>query len=58
MFQNYETKFYQQVRGEDTKIYQQPDVKETEQFWTKIWQPGEHKKSRMDKQYDKELEWV
>ena len=25
----------------DRKTYQQPDVRETEQFWTKIWQPRE-----------------
>ena len=24
------------------KTYQQPDAKETEQFWTKIWQPKKH----------------
>ena len=28
--------------GHDTKTYQQPDAKETEQFWTKIWQPKTH----------------
>ena len=28
--------------GHDTKTYQQPDAKETEQFWTKIWQPKKH----------------
>ena len=28
--------------GRDTKTYQQPDAKETEQFWTKIWQPKTH----------------
>ena len=37
-FQNNERKFYQQL-GDDTKTYQQPDAKETERFWTKIWQP-------------------
>ena len=26
----------------DTKTYQQPDARETEQFWTKIWQPKKH----------------
>ena len=40
-FQNNERKFYQQVGGDDTKTYQQPDARETEQFWTKIWQPRE-----------------
>ena len=34
-FQN-ERKFYQQLGGDDTKTYQQPDAKETERFWTKI----------------------
>ena len=24
--------------GDDTKTHQQPDARETEQFWTKIWQ--------------------
>ena len=28
--------------GHDTKTYQQPDAKETEQFWTKIWQTKKH----------------
>ena len=35
-FQNDERKFYQQLGGSDTKTYQQPDIKETERFWTKI----------------------
>ena len=35
-FQNIERKFYQQLGESDTKIYQQPDIKETERFWTKI----------------------
>ena len=26
----------------DTKTYQRPDVQETEQFWTKIWQPNKN----------------
>ena len=30
-------KFYQQLGGDDNKTYQQPDAKETERFWTKIW---------------------
>ena len=38
-FQNNERKFYQQLGGHDTKTYLQSDAKETEQFWTKIWQP-------------------
>ena len=41
-FQNNKRKFYQQLGGHDTKTYQQPDAKETEQFWTKIWQPKKH----------------
>ena len=28
--------------GSDTKTNQQPDAKETERFWTKIWQPKKH----------------
>ena len=38
IFQNNERKFYEQAGGDDTKSYQQLDVKETERFWTKIWQ--------------------
>ena len=34
-FQNNDRKFYQLLGGHDTKTYQQPDVKETEQFWKK-----------------------
>ena len=41
-FQNNEIKFYQQLEGHDTKTYQQPDARETERFWTKIWQPKNH----------------
>ena len=41
-FQNNERKFYQQLGGSDTKAYQQPGIKETERFWTKIWQPKKH----------------
>ena len=41
-FQNNERKFYQQLGGSDKKTYQQPDAKETERFWTKIWQPKKH----------------
>ena len=42
-FLNNERKFSQQFGGSDTKTYQQPDVKETERFWTKkIWQPKKH----------------
>ena len=28
--------------GDDNKTYQQPDAKETERFWTKIWQLKPH----------------
>ena len=28
--------------GSDTKTYQQPDAKETERFWAKIWEPKKH----------------
>ena len=41
-FQNNERKFYQQLGRHDTKAYQQADAKETERFWTKIWQPKKH----------------
>ena len=56
-FQNNESKFYQQTGGKDTKTYQQPDARETEQFWTKIWQPREHKeKAEWISNMTKELE--
>ena len=38
-FQSNERKFYQQLGADDTKAYKQADVRETERFWTKIWQP-------------------
>ena len=38
-FQNNERKFYLQLGGDYDKKYQQPDAKETQIFWTKIWQP-------------------
>ena len=41
-FENNERKCYQQLGGSDTKTYQQPDIKETERFWTKKWQPKKH----------------
>ena len=28
--------------GHDTKTYQQPDARESERFWTTIWQPKKH----------------
>ena len=43
-FQNNERKFYRQIEGDDTKTYQQPDSREAEQFWSKIWKPREHNK--------------
>ena len=33
----------------DTKTYQQPDVKDTEQFWTRIWQ---------QKKNNEKAEWI
>ena len=36
-FQNNERNSYQQFGGEYNKTYQQPDEKETQRFWTKIW---------------------
>ena len=39
---NNERIFYQQLGGSDTKTYQQPDAKETERFWAKIWEPKKH----------------
>ena len=41
-FQNNEREFYQQYGGSDTKTYQEPDAKETERFWAKIWEPKKH----------------
>ena len=48
-FQNNGRKFYQQLSRHDTKTYQQSDAKETEQFWTKIWQP---------KKDNEKAEWI
>ena len=48
-FQNNERKFYQQLGGDDNKTYQQLNAKETERFWTKIWQP---------KQHNEKAEWI
>ena len=28
--------------GSDTKTYKQPDAKETERFWRKLWEPKKH----------------
>ena len=43
-FQNNERKYNQLLGGSDTKTYQQPDIKETERFLTKIWQPKKQQK--------------
>ena len=48
-FQNNERKFYQQLGGDNNKTHQQPNAKETERFWTKIWQP---------KQHNEKVEWI
>ena len=48
-FQNNERKFYQQLGRDDTKTYQQPDAREIERFWTKIWQPKKH---------NEKVEWI
>ena len=50
-FQNKERKFYQQLGGNDTKKYQQPNAKETERFWTKIWQ-------QQKKTHNEKAEWI
>ena len=43
--------------GHDTETYQQPDVKETEQFWMKIWQPKKHnEKAKWINDMTRELE--
>ena len=57
LFQNNERKFYQRLGGDDNKTYQQPDAKETERFWTKIWQPKQHnEKAEWIKHITRELE--
>ena len=56
-FQNNERKFYQQIGGDGTKTYQQPDTKGTKQFWIKIGQPRErNKKTEWISNMAKELE--
>ena len=43
--------------GDDTKTYQQLDARETEQFWTEIWQPRDHnEKAEWIKNMTRELE--
>ena len=34
---------------DDNKTYEQPNAKETQRFWTKIWQPKKH---------DEKAEWI
>ena len=48
-FQNNERKFYQQLGGDNNKTHQHPNAKETERFWTKMWQP---------KQHNEKAEWI
>ena len=49
--------FYQQIKGECTKTYQQPDNEETKQFWYKIWEWREHnRKAEWISNIGKELE--
>ena len=56
-FQNHERKFYQQAKGECTKTCQQPDNKETKQFWNKIWERREHnRKAERVNNVEKQLE--
>ena len=42
--------------GDDTKTYQQPETRETERFWTKIWQPKNNEKTEWIINMTKELE--
>ena len=43
--------------GDDNKTHQQPNAKETELFWTKIWQPKQHnEKAELIKHITSELE--
>ena len=50
IFQNNEKKkFYQKVGEECTRTNQQPDAKETKQFWCKIWEQNE---------YNRTTEWI
>ena len=48
-FQNNERKLNQQLGEVNTKTYQQLDAKETERFWTEIWQPKIQRRGRMKK---------
>ena len=43
--------------GHEIKTYQQPDAREAERFWTKIWQPKKHnKKAKWINDMTRELE--
>ena len=48
IFKNNERKFCQQVGGDGT-LYLQSNERETEQFWSKLWQPRED---------NKKAEWI
>ena len=51
-------KFYQQVKEECTKTYHQPDIRETKQFWSKIWEQKErNRKAEWMNNMGKELQW-
>ena len=39
-------KFYQQLRREWAKPYQQPDTREARRFWSKIWERKDHNKKK------------
>ena len=57
-FQNNERKFYQQLGGDDTKKYQQPDgckKKNPNDFGLKYGNQKRQQKGRMDKQYGKRI---
>ena len=54
--QNNERKFYQQLGGDDTKTYQQPDATETERFWIRIWQQKHNEKAEWINHMTRELE--
>ena len=59
--QNNQRKFCQQVGGDDAKIFQQLDAKETERIWTKIWQlhtKKHNEKTKWINNMTKELEVV
>ena len=55
-FQNNERKFYQQVGGDDTKTYQEPEAKEIKQFWTKNGNQKHSEKAEWINYMTRELE--